>query len=561
MKTFLFFCILFLSVLIVKAQWTSDLSQNTLIRNTPVNEFDFSIKTTSEGLTYITWAEVNIPPDSSHWRIQLLDTNGVKMWNLDGIILHSWLSTALSVNYRHDLAVDDSGNVICAIPGIDSIGNSHIRVYKLNSNGNHFYSTQGVILNDSSTLRNYSPSIGIENPNSVFVAWSAAYQYHGHIDIQKLDYNGNFLYPQTVQLNDTTMSFDYYLPKVATDDFSNGFTLFYSVLDSVNSYHTIGAQRYNAEGLSLWSSPVILTTRLVYLPFINKIEAISDSLGGYYVPIMTSNPFNPGKEDVFLQHIDSLGNLWSTDGSIASTDTVSYKLYFDNCTVNTSAGPIIIFREEIINNGPDFKLTVQTFDQNGNALLGMQGLTLMPFIPTFYYYPFSLVSSGNKLLLTYFSGAWFAFNSGYINSALIDSTYNLIWDIRLNINYNAKRDFAAGELAGNQLVALWNDYRNGNFDLYAQNIRLDGTYGITSLGPEILLPAILYPNPGRNPVIQTRSAGITQVFISDQAGRLIDKFTFSGVSAQVQHQPAPGLYFIRLYNNGKTAVLKWIVQD
>jgi hypothetical protein len=270
---------------------------------------------------------------------------------------------------------------------------------------------------------------------------------------------------------------------------------------------TLFAQRYDASGNGIWTAPVQLSTKTTSFFFFPQL--IPDGAGGGFTVINTSNPVNLALNDVYAQHIDAGGAIWSATGTQLANSSTDQKLTGGFCyesSSNTLCAALQVLNGAQSNSG----ISLQRLDANGGILLGPNALSLKPVSPT-YYRPLALVPAAGSLMLMYQQGG--TFGSQTLHAMRTDLSGVSLWgyDPTFCATTSGKDDFTAGVFTNNQVVAVWSDDRlsiGSDLGIYAQNIDLNGNYGVlTGLDATEANSGIrIVPNPGPSAELLIESA-------------------------------------------------------
>ena len=225
----------------------------------------------------------------------------------------------------------------------------------------------------------------------------------------------------------------------------------------------IYAQKINSNGVVQWSSnglPVCLTTALNIL----GPKIISDQKGGAFIS-WNDNRNELSKPDIYAQRISSNGTpLWATNGIPICTKAGiqgTKHIFSDN------NGGAIIFWED--NQESTYSIYGQRIDSIGNKLWEPDGRIL--YSTTAPFSQFEFVLDKNKEIFFLCSTS-----EGNIYAQKVDYNGNLVWGnlIPLCTTQSAVSYLAAYQSDINGIVVGWLDNRNGNYDIYSQWISADG---------------------------------------------------------------------------------------
>ena len=532
-------------------QFTVDTLQNTVIHDINGSEQATPLSgTTSNGSTYVSWFDLS--SGSYVLRMQLLDANGNNLWAAGGIVVSSYpQSTAL---FRYDLKVDNDDNAIVAFQDMRS-GTLNVVAYKVNTTGGLVWGNAGVALSDS-TAEGLGPKITITQNNNVIVAWNSSIGTSKWVSYQKINSSGAIVWAKRI-LDSNKYSRPVLLP-YGSDDFLMLYVKEVGSFPGVTS--TMYAQRYDSNGNGVWLSPTQVSTKTI--SFFTFPDIISDTHNGFYISFNTSNPVNTSLNDVYAQHVDSTGALWSNTGTQAANSTTEHKLT-GGCCYSAANNELYLSLQVLDGSQGSSGIYLQKLDNNGSVLLGPNALLLRPIISN-YYLPYTITDAGNGVIILYGLGT---FGNQKIQALKTDYSGGALWSYDPTLcNYlSNKDDLSSGRFTNNQTVAVWSDDRLDN-GIYTQNISGDGDFGIlTSIQEDFLEQTMmLFPNPGLHPSLQltTTSSTTLSITVYNLIGKKISSENFVATAGNnVVPIPDPGtdgLYFIEVSGNKKSNVVKWI---
>ena len=549
-------CVLFFITTCVKAQWTDDSTLNTPIRDAANASFP-KIAQSLNGNSYISWFEINNFNFELH--MQLLNPNGNKLWQPDGIIVSNYPQDSVILPY--DLKTDNDGNVIIAFPNKrnDSL---HIVVNKIDLNGNFLWGANGISLFDSSSQNGYNPSIGITAQNDIAIAWIADSASSKWIAAQRLSPSGILQWNNIYRIKDSNSILNFSYPKLfpsGSDEIQIVFIEENGSLPNVTT--TLYTQRVHASGNNFWPSPIkVSSKKLSSFSFSNPIP---DDNGGFYITYNSYNPVNSTLSDVYVQNVDYNGNLWSSTGIEAANSTTTNKRVVSGIYVSFTSEYWVLMQlldGSFSNSG----ISVQKFDALGNILFNDNALIISPIDPVFYNpNSFNYVNDGIIISSTYGSSG-----QQHIKAFKIDNDGIPLWaNTSVSINAtNSNKDYVqSGEFIDSNLVFVWQDDRNGS-GIFAQSIAGNGilrnTTGISNLTNENNI--LFFPNQSNSPVVYFPLPSKSKCFI--QINDLLGKeLAFINVPIQSTffslnnfENLSRGLYFVSVNTNNNIRIFKWI---
>lgn len=553
MKSRLLLVLLTLVPLALNAQFTTDTIQNTLVHNVQGSDQVTPLSaTTSSGKTYISWFDNS--GGSYVLRMQLLNLDGTAAWSQNGIVVSAYpQNTAL---FRYDLVTDQEDNAIVAFQDERS-GSLKVVAYKVTPSGVLAWGAAGVQLTDS-IADGLAPRITVTQTNHVIVAWNSTIGSAKWIAFKKISPAGNIVWSK--RIFDTSKYSRAVMVPTGTDDFLMMYVKETGNFPGVTS--TMFAQRFDTNGLPVWTLPVQVSTKTITFFFFPDL--IRDDQGGFYTVFNTSNPVVPSLIDVYAQRVSNTGLLWSANGTQLSNSSTENKSFGGACISNTNTLRVAL---QVLDGGQSNSgISFQALDSAGAVLLGATGQALKPVVSPIYHRPLALANSGNSYILVFTEST--GFGTDKIKALKVDDIGTNQWsyDPTICATPSGKDDLTAGKYTAGQLVLVWADDRftiGSDDGVYAQNIQGNGSFGAVSTG----LPAlsfvsspVLYPNPGRSVSLllpEGSASGILRIL--DITGREV----YRGIHAEGNLISIPtieteGLYSVEWNSNGASYRLKWV---
>jgi hypothetical protein len=242
---FLFFLI---PPMVAHAQWKSDPSLNNAICQEGSRQHAPRIISDGRDGAIICWYDERSGQNSFDIYAQRIDRDGFVRWKVNGIAV----CAAPNSQMDPEMIPDDAGGAIIAWTDARN-GNNDIYVQRIDSSGSLLWTADGVALT-ADTSNQANPKITSDGKHGVIVAWNVGL--------------GGF-------------------PPV----------------------NKIYAQRVNAAGTPLWSSPALVSGNF---RFSNAPSIASDGNGGAFIAFAY---FILPEYDVYAQRIDSNGTrLWQASG-------------------------------------------------------------------------------------------------------------------------------------------------------------------------------------------------------------------------------------------------------
>lgn len=296
--------LLFMVAFATNAQWTTATDVNTLVAEAR-GEYLESIGT-SDGQTYVVfWAFVGAPTNYE-LRVQLLDSDGNKLFGDNGMLLSNNLPMS-SYTVTSTVAIDGNNNLYVGATGTD--GGNPAFAFKIDTDGNKLWGENGINVGTGNIVTILPLSTG-----EAIVSWFGIPQ----ILMQKYDASGNPVWatPKPVE-NGSSATVPANLYELSDGSFV---VIFHTILNAI--YSNLFAQHFDANGDPMWSSPVQLSDKTT--TFNSLYSGAQDGDVIYYGYMASSGT----RFDSFLQRINPDGTLpWGINGMDFDTNQTNYEMY------------------------------------------------------------------------------------------------------------------------------------------------------------------------------------------------------------------------------------------
>lgn len=549
--------ILFLIQQTSSAQFSNDTLANYIVRDSLMTEQVTPLSaTTSTGQTYISWFDSY--NSNYQMRMQLLDASGNKLWPDTGLVVSSFPQN--SAIFRYDLKVDNEDNAIVAFQDERS-GSLNVVAYKIDAGANFLWGSSGIQLTDSAA-QGLAPTIGITQSNNVVIAWSADLGSSKWISFQKISSTGSILWSK--RIFDSTNNIKYSRAVMEPSGIDNIIMMYVEEIGNFPGVSsTLFSQIFDSNGDQVWPNPVQVSSKTI--PYFVFPQIISDSNNGFFTAFNTSNPLNPSLNDVYAQHVQVNGSLWSSTGTQVANSGTEHKSTGGFC-YNILNNEFYINIQVLDGGQGSSGISIQGIDGTGSVIFGANGIQLKNIDPI-YYNPHALVDAGDGLISIFSYGS---FGAQKLSAVKTDYFGSSLWSFEPTIsNYNSnKDDLSAGLFKNNQTVIVWADDRL-DAGVYLQNLHGDGTFGlITSIGEiKSTKDLVIFPNPSHAPVIKINSKIKEQVNLSistpDGKKCFSASYSLQSGSNEIsvdQNELSSGIYLITIHSSKRVMYVKWIKQ-
>lgn len=255
----------------------------------------------------------------------------------------------------------------------------------------------------------------------------------------------------------------------------------------------IWAQRIDAAGNAVWNSatPVIVLAQSVPIGYYP--EVIEDGSGGAVIGWHRSagTPNVVGVQRVLAD--GSLAFPAEVNGLNPSTDTTRYR-YSPSVSFNPATAEITVLFDERDSTQAQRGVYGQRFDSAGNRLWGSEGKVIVPLSQAEQTGRIRhRNTSDNGVVCAYFQADSFGSPNNRVRSQRLDSNGDPVWSpaVRDVCSVLSAKDDpeiieapdAAPRGTNDGTILAWTDGRNGQNDVYAQRINIDGTLGPPAVPP------------------------------------------------------------------------------
>ena len=451
--------------LIVLGNWASN--GNAICTATDSQEYP-RITSDGSGGAIITWRDYR----NGNYDIytQRIDANGNVLWTSDGVTI----CNATNTQESPQITPDGSGGAIITWHDLRS-GNYDIYAQRIDANGNILWTSNGVTICNAAYTQ-YSPQIISDGSGGAIIVWHHDSGPSYDIYAQRVDANGNVLW-DTNGVAICNAFGNQYSPQI-TSDGSGGAIIVWQ--DYLSGNADIYAQRVDANGNVLWATNGVTICNVTYLKFSPQIT--SDGSGG---AIITWYDSRNGSFDIYAQRVDANGNvLWTSNGDTICNATNDQQ--YPQIISDGSGGAIITWDD--YRNG-NWDIYTQRVDANGNVLWTSNGDTICNATYDQQYPQIISDGSGGAIIV------WQDYRSGNydIYAQSVDANGNVLWTSNgvtiCNATNTQEYPQITSDGSGGAIIT-WDDYRNGNWDIYAQIVDANGQVGIDEKDKRTIIPSI-----------------------------------------------------------------------
>ena len=447
------------------SQWSTNPAVNNTICGLSGEEAIPKIATCPNGDTYIGY----FSNESGNYnvRLQRLDALGNILWVPNGILISTHSQETWLTDW--DMTCDGANHAILAFNDIRT-GNTNVVAYRISPSGGFVWGADGIMLSNT-TAFNAAPKVVATSAGNIVVAWSA-----DNVSImQKLSPSGTLLWgPAGITISSANRITWPQLMPVGTDEI---ILKYFDDVGPVNAptRHVL-AQRYNASGTAVWSSPANVSLAGGISAWTQIFPFINDGSDGFYMAWHDDRDNNM-RASVFVQHISNSGVVLYPTNGVEASSASSMNHYYPQLALPPGSTDVFVYWNEMNANQNNWGIFGQKINSAGVNQWGGTGMTFIPVSST-NVYPYEARNSPTDMIVI-FEQYDNAIN-GQIKAMRISPSGAMLWT-------PAQKDICTvssekihpvvNEFGNNQWIAAWEDTRNGNSDIIAQNIQLDGSLG------------------------------------------------------------------------------------
>jgi len=508
------------------AQWPSDPGANLAIADRTSEQVIPKIASAPDNGTYVGWFD--LAAGSYDVYLQRLNAAGVEQWPHNGILVSDHPQNTSLVDW--DLIADSAGNCVLVFADIRGAGDLDVQAYKIAPDGTFLWGANGITLSVST---DYEPAPRVTEASDgdlVFVWPRWPDGGGGKIMMQRLAPDGTLRYPAPLPIAGDPNEQPAFAAIVAADAGSVIVSWVRDVTTFMSSRH-VRARKFAPDGSPLWPAHVnVFDAVSVPIAYTPKLEP--DGTGGALVlwHRSQSNLYNS-----LLQHLSASGAELFPHNGVEVATTAMYHID-PALAYRRATGECFIFWNERNSNQSQWGIYAQKITAAGARAWGNAGLELQPVNTIYKSYP-RCVQIGDGAAVFYYEEPTGQFNRDRLLAIRIDTNGALVWPttpLVVSSYLSSKARIPLTIDAAGVTKIVWEDDRNGNPDVYGQNVNPDGTLGPSQTaigGAEPVAPvAILLlpnqPNPFRGltelGIAAGTALGANAAFvIADAAGRIV----------------------------------------
>ncbi len=485
----------------IHAQWSDDSLQNTAVIEHSGSQVVPHIAATSDGGCYVSWYDTR----NSNYDVYLqrLNALGEKVWADSGLLVSNHPQETWVTDY--DLAVDQNDNAIIVFNDIrnGSTNGWDVFAYKIAPDGSFLWGNDGVGLSPAVNAESeMAPKVAVTTAGNCVFVWSKSNDADV-LGMQKLSADGQKMWGEDGITLSGQQGEGMTHPEIVPAADDSVIILWKSEIGSYPATKTwLVVQKFTPQGSEAWTSGGVVIYNNGNIPVYYDPSMIADGNSGAFI-VWEDQP-SSSESYVYLGHVGADGSLiFPLNGIMATTDA-GHLHYNPAISYITGSDELFCFWLEENLSQNMYGIFGQKFDAAGNRLWTDYGKEFIPLESR----SISFVSSAatdSSLYVGYFQNSAPNAYDNAVKAFYLHTDGQLLWgpEILSAASLGQKDDLGLVLNSANIALFAWNDQRNDDGDIYAQNVNPDGSMGNTASSINTDRPAAIggfaleqnYPNP------------------------------------------------------------------
>ena len=389
---------------------------------------------------------------------QKVDENGNRLWSLDGIAAGKGDGNQ---NFA-SLIEDGSGGLIVVWQDYRS-GNADIYGQRINAEGTVLWNSHGVAVCKAAAGQ-FAPELISDGSGGAIITWHDYRSGSGEdVYAQRISADGAALW-QEDGISVCAAQGTQWFPKIASDG-SGGAIIVWTDGRASSADNNIYGQRISADGKELWEKDGISICSASQNQEKPMIQAVS---GG---AVVAWNDMRNGNLDIYANKIDLDGKaLWQSDG--VSVVSASFSQEDPKLADDGVGGAVVVWTDS---RGEESAIYMQKISKDGQVLWGENGREVAK----------SAAKQEHAEIAKLGTEGWGVVwedsrqNGTLLYAQKINRDGVPLWQeggILMAAGTKNEEKPSVAVSPRNELMVVWQDKRNGNFDVYSQKISGQGAY-------------------------------------------------------------------------------------
>ncbi len=473
------------------AQWPSSPAVNFPLANLTGDQQVPKLAATPDGGSYSAWFDNS----SGNYgvKLQKLDVNGFETFAHNGLTVSANPQSTSLVDW--DLVADSAGNAVLCFTDIRAGGDLDVYAYCISPAGAFLWGANGVALSADAHFE-ANPVVAEMTDGSFTFAWSRSPSgMNSRLVVQRLDAAGTpLLGAAGIEVLGGTNDDPGFVGIVSAPSVSFILSWIRDTTPFSSPKH-LWTQKFDATGTPLWGAAPVIVYDAAALPIAYKPELMSDGQGGaWHAWHVSVGSFFQGR----VQHIDALGTQVFAHNGVEISLEASRSEFNPSMVPLGATGDILVFYNKRNSAQSLWGIGGQRITATGQLAWGTNGIEFIPTDATTEEVPRAVAAPNGACC--------FVEQGNYSTTILgfrVDAAGVMTWGatpLMLSATVTPKDKLRAVTSTAGSAVLAWADTRALDYDIYAQNVHLDGTLGIP---PALATPYAHCVNPPNTLVAAT----------------------------------------------------------
>lgn len=462
-----------LAVAPLPAQWSSDPTVNQVVVDRAGDQALPKSAATSDGGCWVAWFD-NASGNYDVY-VQRFDSKGSAYFADGGLLVSDHPQSSSLVNW--DLIADSADAAVLTFTDTRDGGDLDVHAYRIDGSGSFTWGPDGVTLSSNSDFE-ADPMVAEASDGDFVFVWGHFPTGDGFVVMQRLDPFGSLRFgggPVTIAgATGETPGFADLVPSTSGDVIVS----WVRDIGFASSMKFLRAARFDNTAGLVWGSPVQVFDAF-NLPIAYSPKIVADGSGG---AILAWHASNSGTNlfESFVQHLGSGGTeVFGHNGTAVSTTAGVHHLDPSVCFRSATSEAFVFWNQKNAAQSQS-GLQAQKLDVAGARQWGGGGVNLMAVDGNTKFPPRAVqVGDGAVGILTWEPNG--IFGDDEIVAVRVDGAGATVWpgttrDVCSLSSGKSVRLALAQDFAG-ETVVFWEDDRNGDDDVFGQNLMPDGTLG------------------------------------------------------------------------------------
>jgi hypothetical protein len=246
------------------------------------------------------------------------------------------------------------------------------------------------------------------------------------------------------------------------------------------------AQRYDQSGNGIWTNPTVISNAGGISAWTQIFSFIGDGNDGFFIAWHDDRDNNM-LASVFVQQINTSGQAVFPSNGVEASLMPGRNNFYPHLALPEVSDEVFVFWNEMDGNQDNRGIYGQKISSAGARLWTDNGKPFVELSPTDIY-PFGAEVSPIDMTVFLLQAA--GGNNAHLKAMRIATDGSFVWNDQVIALSSVQSNIIhpiVNHHNSTQWIAVWEDTRNGQADIYGQNIKLDGTLGPVTFQNELTI--------------------------------------------------------------------------